>query len=806
MFSNLIKYSIRSFKRQGTYIIINILGLSIGIACSLLIALYVINEASYDQYNVKKNRIFRTILNGKIGGREVTTSSSPAIMGPTMIKEFPEIEDFLRMNGRGPTVIEYDKQTFTEDHIIEADSSFFNFFSIPVLKGDAKNLLNSPRKVVLSESTAKKIFGTENPIDKKIKIGTDSLLYIVTGVMADVPQKSHFEANLLTSFITNSRSKDPNWMNNSFSTYFLLKPNSSYKTVDAKYPELLQKYVGPAIQQYTGISLNDFIAKGNKYRFFLQSLNDIHLDTSVQQDFKASVDPKYLKIFGSIAILIVLIASINFMNLSTAQSSRRAKEVGIKKVAGSTRGMLVAQFISESFILSIIALLVAIVFIKLSLPFFNNLLGANLALSLFTAWYSIPLLILFSVIVGFLAGSYPALFLSSFNPYEVLKGSVKNSMQNGRLRRVLVVFQFAVSILLIVGTMIMYQQIKYMLDKDLGFKKEQLIVINRAEALGTKMKSFKETVKNIPGVINITSSTAIPGRTNNNNGYLMEGRKDETFLMTTSWVDYNFLDTYGMTLASGRSFNESFASDKDACLINESAFKDFKITDMEKTRFMEPHDSGRVKYLPVIGVVKNFNYESLRNPIGPYILKFQNDYMLWGYITVRLSGQNYSKTINAIEEKWKEFVSNNPLQYYFLDADFELMYKQERQNAQMAVIFSILAIFIAALGLFGLTSFTVEQRTKEIGVRKAMGSSITGIYIVISREVIILVSISALIAWPLVYYWAGKWLQNFYYKINPGFLSLVIGLALALGIAVLTISYRILRAARVNPAQSLKYE
>jgi putative ABC transport system permease protein len=806
MFRNLLKHSISSFKRQRSYIIINILGLSIGIACSLLIALYVINEASYDQYNVKKDRIFRTILNGKIGGQEVTASSSPAIMGPTMVKEIPEIEDFLRMNGRGPTIIEYNKQTFTEDHIIEADSSFFNFFSIPVVKGDVKNLLNAPHKVVLSESTAKKIFGNENPIDKQIKIGTDTLLFIVTGVMADVPQNSHFEANALSSFMTNPRSKEPHWMNNSFSTYFLLKPNSSYKTVDAKYPELLQKYVGPEIQKFTGISLNDFVAQGNKYRFYLQSLNDIHLDTSIQQDFKASVDPKYLKIFGSIAMLIVLIAAINFMNLSTAQASRRAKEVGIKKVAGSTRGMLVAQFLSESFILSLIALIVAVIFIKLSLPFFNNLLGAKLSLSLISKWYIIPLLILFSVFVGVLAGSYPAFFLSSFNPYEVLKGSVKNSMQNGRLRRVLVVFQFTVSILLIVGTMIMYRQIKYMLNKDVGFKKEQLIVINRAEALGKKMKSFKETVKNIPGVINISSSTAIPGRTNNNNAYMMEGRKDETFLMTTSWVDYNFLETYGMTLDSGRFFNESFTSDKDACIINESARKDFKITDIEKTRFMEPRDSGKINYLPVIGVVKNFNYESLRNPIGPYILKFQNDYMLWGYITVRLSAKNYSRTITAIEDKWKEFVSNNPLQYYFLDADFELMYKQEKQNAQMAVIFSILAIFIAALGLFGLTSFTLEQRTKEIGVRKAMGSSVTGIYIVISREVVILVSVSALIAWPLVYYWAGKWLQNFYYKINLGFFTLIVGLAIALGIAVLTISYRILRAARVNPAQSLKYE
>jgi putative ABC transport system permease protein len=806
MLNNLIKLSLRSFKRQRVYIIINILGLSIGIACSLLIALYVINEASYDKFNTKRDRIYRTILNGKIGGQEVTAASSPAIMGSTMVKEFPEIEDFLRMNNNGPTVLEYNNQTFTEDHLVEADSSFFNFFSIPVLKGDLKNLLNAPRKVVLSESTAKKIFGNENPIDKPIKIGSDTVRYIITGVFADVPQNSHFEANVISSFITNPRSKNPTWMSNSFSTYLLLKPNTSYRTVDAKFPALMQKYVGPEIKQYTGISLDDFIAQGNKYRFYLQNLTDIHTDTSIQQDFKAPIDPKYLTIFGSIAILIVLIAAINFMNLSTAQASRRSKEVGIKKVGGSTRGMLIAQFLFESFILSFISLILSIIFIKVTLPYFNNLLGANLVLNLFAYWYTMPSLILFALFVGFLSGSYPALFLSSFNPYEVLKGSVQNSTRNGRLRRVLVVFQFAVSILLIVGTMIMYRQIKYMLNKDLGFNKEQLIVINRAEALGTKMKSFKEVVKNIPGVINISSSTAIPGRTNNNNGYMMEGRKDETFLMATSWVDYNFLDTYGMTLVSGRSFNESFTSDKDACIINETARKDFKVTDIDKTRFMEPGDSGKVNYLPVIGVVKNFNFESLRNPIGPYILKFQNDNMLWGYITVRLSPQNYSKTISAIEDKWKEFVSNNPLQYYFLDADFELMYKQEKQNAQMAVIFSILAIFIASLGLFGLTSFTVEQRTKEIGVRKAMGSSVAGIYVVISKEIVILVSVSALIAWPVVYYWAGKWLENFYYKINPGLFTFVTGLAIALGIAILTISYRVLRAAKVNPAQSLKYE
>jgi putative ABC transport system permease protein len=805
MFNNLIRHSIRSFKRQRAYVIINILGLSIGIACSLLIALFVINEAGFDKYNIKKDRIFRVILNGKIGGQEITGAYTPAIMGPTLPKEFPEVEDFLRMNGHGPTVVEYEKQIFTDNDIIEADSSFFNFFSVPVLKGDTKNLLNSPHKVVLSESTAKKIFGNENPIDKMIKIGDDSTRYVVTGVMGDIPENSHFRASILSSFLTNPRSKDTFWMNNSFSLYLLLKTNSSYTTVDAKFKDLIVKYVGPEVQKYFGTSIEDFIKKGNIYRFFLQKLTDIHLDNSIQGGFKASSDPKYLIIFGSIAILIVVIAAINFMNLATAQASRRAKEVGIKKIGGSTRGMLITQFLSESFILSFLSLIFALIIIKLSLPYFNNLLGTRLALDLFAVWYTIPVLLLFTLIVGIMAGSYPAFFLSSFNPYEVLKGTVKNSTGNGRLRRILVVFQFAISILLIVGTLIMNRQIKYMLNKDVGFNKEQLIVIERAHVLGNKMKSFKENVKRISGVINIASSTAIPGRTNNNNGYMIEGRKDETLLMTSSWVDYNFLDTYGMKLVSGRSFSESFTTDKQACILNESSVKNFSITDLEKTRILRPGESGPEK-IQIIGVVRNFNYESLRNPIQPYILLLQDENNSWGYISVKLSASNYSATISEIEKIWKEYASNSPLQYYFLDADFEKMYSQEKQNAQMAVIFAVLAIFIASLGLFGLTSYTVEQRTKEIGVRKAMGSSIAGIYIEISKEIIILVSISALIAWPVIYYYAGIWLENFYYRINLGFFSFIAGLTIALGIALITISYRVLRAASVNPAQSLKYE
>lgn len=806
MLINLIRYSLRSFKRQRAYIIINVLGLSIGIACSLFIAFFIINEISFDRFNARHKRIFRLVQNNNYDGTDFTASFSPAIIGPTMQKEIPEIESFLRMFRRRPAVVEYNNQIFTEEHLVEADSSFFDFFSIPLINGDPGNLLNAPRKLVLSASTARKIFGNEDPVNKILNIGSDTVGYTVAGVMADIPENSHFEANIILSFMTNPRSNDRVWTNNSYSTYLLLKPHSSYKKVDEKISGLIFKYVGPEIQQELGISMSEWIARGHKYRYYLQNLKDIHLDPSVMQEFKEAGDPKFLRIMGSLSMLIVIIAAINFMNLSTAQSSRRAKEVGIKKVGGSSRSMLVVQFLTESFILSFISLIFALIIIKVTLPYFNNLLRTNLVLNLFTPWYTIPFLILFTLVVGFLSGSYPALYLSSFNPYEVLKGSAKNSMQNGKLRSMLVVFQFAVSIFLIDGTIIMFRQIKYMLNKDLGFNKEQLIVINKAETLGTKVNSFKEALKEIPGVINIVSSSAVPGHNNNSIRYKMQGGKGENLIIETNYIDYDYLGTYGIKLISGRIFNRSFTGDKKTCLINESAVKDFGITDLEKTRFLRTGSPDGSDYLQPIGVVKNFHFRSLHSQITPYLFRQNNESYPGDFLSVKLSPGNYSKTISAIADKWKDFTGNKTLDYYFVDDDFEKMYFREKQNARIAVIFSILAVFIASLGLFGLTSFAVEQRTKEIAVRKAMGSSITGIYFTISREIIVLVSISALIAFPIIYYIAGNWLQNFYYRISPGIFSFVAGLIIAIGIAVLTISYRIIRAARVNPAQSLKYE
>jgi putative ABC transport system permease protein len=805
MFIDLFKYSLRSFKRQRAYVIINILGLSIGIACSLLIAFFVMNETSYDRYNSRKDRIFRINFDFKIGGQEMNLASSSGIMGPTMLRDFPEVEGFLRMLKLNPTTVEYNKAIFSEEHLMDADSSFFNFFSIPVIKGDIRNMLNGPGKVVLSQSAAKRIFGTEDPIDKIIKIGKEGRIFSVSGIMSDIPQNSHFEADFILSYMSDPWSNSPDWTNNNLVTYLLLKPNSDYKNVEEKIPGLINKYVAPEIPKLLGISFDEFITQGNRYRYYLQNLKDIHLDRSVQQQFKEPGDPGLIKILASIAILILIIAAINFTNLATAQASQRAKEVGIKKISGSSRAMLIRQFLSESFVLSLISTAFGLAIIKLVLPWFNNIMGTNLELNLLATWYLVPMLVLFSVLAGILSGGYPAFFISSLSPDVILKGFGKNN-QSGRLRRILVVFQFAVSIFLIVGTLVMYQQIKFMLNKDVGFNKEHLLVIGNSSALGPKINSFTEAVKTIPGVSKITSSTCIPGVNDNNNGYMVEGKPENIILMSTNWIDYDYIETLGMTLISGRTFNKSYTTDNQACLINEAAVKSFGITDPEKTRFMETLNNGKVVYYQIIGVVKNFNFESLHKPIKPYVYRFKTDRELWGYVTLKVTDKDTKEIINNIDNIWKQFTTDVALTYFFLDEELEQLYIKEKQNAGIAGIASILAILIAVVGLFGLISFTMDQRTKEIGVRKAMGSSVTGVFIVLSKEVIILVSVSSVIAIPLIYYIAGNWLENFYFRIHLGVFYIITGLTIVLGIVLLTISYRILRAARVNPARSLKYE
>jgi putative ABC transport system permease protein len=804
MITKLFKFSVKYFRRRRAHVLINIFGLSTGIACSLLIALFIAYEVSYDRFNAKSERIYDLVMNFKISDQEFTDAMSSTPVGPAMREELPEVEDFLRiMKYYGVNWITYNHENFYDDNILLADSTFFNFFSVPVLSGDPSTLLNAPGKVVLTASVAKRIFGDQDPVGKILKFGKDTATFTVSGVMADLPGNSHFKAGVIASFLSHPESKSPMWASNSLNTYVMLRPNANPDIVNDKLHEMTVSHVGPELQRFLNLSFDEFIAKGNKYGYYLQKLTDIHLDTSVKPYFTATGDPKLLKILAGIALLILVIASINFTNLSTAQAAGRAKEVGIKKLSGSSGGMLVTQFLTESILMAFMSTIIALAIIKIVLPFFNRLLETSLSLDLFTTLYLVPFLVLFAVFTGLLAGSYPAFFLSSFNPFSVLKGgSVK---QKGILKKVLVVMQFTISIFLIVGTIIMYRQILYMLNRDNGFVKDQLFVLENQQALGTRVQAFKNVLKSIPGVINVTSSTSVPGSMNNNNGYMLEGKKDETILMWTDWVDYDFIETYGMKLASGRFFSKDFTSDDRACLVNESAIKKYNI-DPHKLRIMGYRDSGKVTYYPIIGVVKDFVFETQRNQVAPFIFRLRSDGTNRGYLTAKISANNYRETIQNIGDRWKEFVPDEPFKYFFVDDAMNKLYSKERQNATIAIIASVLAIIIAALGLLGLTSYTVAQRTREIGIRKAMGSSVAGIYFVISKEIFGLILVSAIFSFPVIYLVAHKWLENFYYRISPGAISFLAGVVVALGVALVTVSYHVLKAARVSPAQSLKYE
>ena len=806
MIKNIIKHSFRSFNRQKGYTVINILGLSIGIACSLLISLYVIFELSYDNFHKNSERIYRVILDGKIGGQEIKGAYTSSPVGPAMLEEFPEVENFVRFNPGGESVVKFQEKHFTVDANSEADSSFFKIFSYSLIKGNVNTVLNEPFKVALSESTANKIFGSADPMGQMIKIGNDTSLYKVSGIFKDLPDNSHIEADLISSFLSNPRATNGNWLSNSFSTYLLLKPGTSQQEVDNKIPALIAKHVGPLLQQFLGIELEDFLSQGNKYSMFLQPLNKIHLQPEIQQDTKPANNPKYLYIFGSIALLIIIIAAINFMNLATAQAAKRAKEVGIKKVSGSSKGMLIKQFLTESVLLTFLALLLALIIIQLTLPYFNSLLEVNLKLHLINNWYTIPALLVITFAVGILAGSYPAFYLSAFKPVTVLKGKTKDAMRNGKLRSVLVILQFSISIILIIGTSIMYSQLIFMQNKDLGFDKEQLLVIRRAEVLGNKVKSFKQELLKLKGVKNVTASTALPAFNNNYNGHMVEGRPDETLLLETNWVDYDFLETLGMKMALGRFFDREHPTDVDACIINETAVKHYNFDSPLETRFLGNNDMEEIQYVPVIGVVKDFHFRSLQTPIVPYLFVFKNENMNWGFITSRISPDNMQTTIKNMEKVWKEFTGNEPMQYFFLDQAFNNLYKEEARNSKLSIIFTALAIFIASLGLLGLTSFTTEQRTKEIGIRKAMGASAGSIFYLITKEIITLILISTIIAWPAIYFIAKNWLQNYQYRISLGIGFFLIGLLIAVGIAILTISYKTIKSARLNPASCLRYE
>ncbi len=809
MFFNQLKLAFRNLFSNKIYSFINLAGLAIGIASSIFIALFVIHEFSYDKFHSKADRIYRIGVNGQMMGSEINQAVTAAPMGAAVLQDYPEVENMVRIRTFGDWLVRYEDKKFHEEDFLFADSTFFEVFDFKLLRGDPHTVLDEPKTVVLTESVAKKYFGSEDPMGKLLHLETDTTYFRVTGIMEDVPTYSHFTFNMVGSLQTYEASRDNFWVSHNFYTYILLKEGNDWKDLEEKLNGLIEKYVGPQIEEVLGIQMDQFYESGNTFGYFMQPIKSIHLEPDLQYEFESTGNKTLVYIFIIIAILILVVASINFMNLSTARSAGRAKEVGIKKVSGSSHRSLVFQFLSESVLTSLIALVIAIVLVILLLPSYNNLVHLSLSLDFFEFWWIIPFLLLFGILVGVFAGIYPAFVLASFKPTAVLKGSLSAGVKGSSLRRILVIGQFAVSISILLGTFVTNQQVRYILNKDIGFDKENILVIRRSDALDDQIDAFKEVLLKNPAVKSVTNSASIPGRNFSNNAIFKEGESTaNTYLVWQSWVNYEFAETYSLELVEGRFFSIEMASDSSAIVLNESAIKSLGMENPIGKRLMHPAGQGSYEYKTIIGVLKDFNFQSLHKKVEPMGLNLIPGN--WeGYIPVKLNESSSSGTIDFMKRTWEDFNQDYPFDYFWMEDDFMEQYETEIRTSKILTIFSLLSLFIASLGLFGLISFTAEKRTREIGIRKSLGATVSEVLILLSKETVYLVGIAALISLP-IYFVIKNWLQNFAYhftfNLSVFLLWYLITILIILIIALITVSFVTFGAARRNPADSLRYE
>ncbi len=714
MLRSYFKIAFRSLLNNKVFSLINILGLALGISCFILLSLFIFNELSYDSFHKNAAQIYRVYVHSNINGKETNSSKSTAPLGPTLVKDFPEVQAYTRVGYFGTYNFRYKDKTFRERHVYTVDSSYFSIFSFPFLYGNPQAALTKPNSIVLTETVAKRYFGNENPVGKSFLVdGRRS--FLITGVMQDFPPKTHFSCEFLLSMSTYPEANTNYWLNLHYTTYLVLKKGADPNALTLKMKKTVKDYVGPQAAKILGISMEKFLAKGNAYDFHLQPLTSIYLYSKTKYgidsntewgDLKTS-DVTYVYIFGFVASFILLIACINFMNLSTARSEKRAKEVGIKKALGSKRAAIIGQFISESVLMTTIAVLFSIIIVQLILPQFNALTNRHITLDFSKNIYTIPLLIFFTLAVGFLAGSYPAFVLSAFKPIEILKSGIKK--RKLWLQNVLVITQFAISISLIIGMIVIRSQLSYIQHKDLGFSKEHLLSIDNATVLGDKIKVFKQELLKNPKIIAVTNASlmfapGIPG-----NGYLFN-KHSGTDLISFQFldVDYDFAKTFDLKLTQGRFFSNGFSTDSTAVIINEAALKECPTVDvLNKTITKVSNEEGSKTYT-IVGVVKDFNYESLHKEIRPLVFHLSAVRQASSILNIRIHPDNASATLRYIEDTWHTFTQEEKCRYNFLDQNLTRLYETERKVSVITTVFSFLAIFIACLGLFGLAVLVAE--------------------------------------------------------------------------------------------------
>lgn len=817
MIKNYFKIAVRNLLKRKGYSLINIFGLATGMAVCLLIVLYVQSELSYDEHHEKADDIYRLALHRSYPGRTTSYSIIPPSFAGALKTEFPEVKESVRIfnigGGDNLFLLRIGDKVFEESKVLNTDSNFFRVFSSRFLQGDPEKSLLEPNSVVLNESTAKRYFGSAAAAYGKTfeTNANDNNLFHITGVVADWPQNSHFTFDLLLSNTGLQFSRDVNFTNFSAHTYLLLNPGTSER-FQAKLPAFVKKYVSGHVERIFQRSFDQFIKDGNGYDYFLQPLKKIHLTSDLEAELGANGSLRAVYIFSMVAVFILFLACINFINLSTARSIERAREVGIRKTFGSERGALIAQFLLESTLISLLSILIAFGLITLLLPYFNQVAGKSLTIQWFLQPLNLVLIIAFTIVVGLIAGIYPAFILSSFKPILVLKGRFKSQKYGLALRNGLVVFQFAISVVLIICTIIVNNQMRYMMGEKLGFRKDHVIVVEGTGQLQENTQAFKTELSRIAGVASVSGTSAVPGQQNFFGATFQEMGSEEQVTSRGIIVDNAYDDVLGLGLKEGRFFSKDFSTDSLSLILNEKAVEELKLKNPIGARLTSPdqffnaRDGSKYIYT-VVGVVKDFHFQSLHSKITPLI--FANN-ARFGEIAnetaVRVTATEFESAITAIEGTWKKFINNRPFRYSFLDQTLARQYHAEQITQKIFTVFSLLAISIACIGLLGLAAYTTQQRIREIGIRKVLGASMQNIITMLSKDFLKLVIIGSLIAFPLAWYGMSKWLDEFAYRVNIGWWVFAIAAGLAAAVALFTISFQAIKAAMRNPVKSLRTE
>ncbi|SDL80547.1 putative ABC transport system permease protein [Catalinimonas alkaloidigena] len=812
MFRNHLQVTVRHLRKQKFYTGIKVVGFALGLACCLLILLFIRHELGYDRFYPDADRLYRVIAEYRQGDRSGIAAFTTTPLAETLERDYPEVERAVRVApgfydaGSSLIHLEGETQNVYEEGFMYADPAFLDVFSFRMQQGNAATALTEPYSVVLTEQMAEKYFPDKNPVGQVLILNNNAERpYRITGVMENVPEQSHFRFQFVLSMNSVGDSQLPNWGYSNFFTYVRLQPEADAKALEAKLPEIVHKYIDPD---------GEAAKAGRSMRFMLQPVPEVYLYSSGIFDngyFKVG-DIQYVWLFAAVALFVLLIASINFINLSTAKSANRAREVGIRKVLGSVRGQLVSQFLTESVLLSVIAFAASLLLAQLALPFFNRLADQHLSLPFGELWF-IPGLLLAALALGLLAGAYPSLFLSSFLPAQVLKGKLSQGARSGRLRSALVIVQFTTSIVLIIATLVVQQQMHYIQDKKLGFEKDQTLILEDTYALGNQIQPFKEALKNLPNVAHVTVTGFLPvaGYDRNNTSAWPEGgHLPEAEVGLAKWyVDHDYIPTLGMQMLEGRNFSLDFPSDSQAIILNKKAVAmlgwDDPIGQRVSSYTYLDDKTGELlhKTYTVIGVVEDFHYESMKQDIAGLSLVLGGN---TGATALKVHTEDMAQLLEDVQQVWQSFAPTEPFRYHFLDEQFANMYRTEHRVGQLFAIFAGLAIAVACLGLFALAAFMAEQRTKEISVRKVLGASVHSLFFLLTRNFVVMVLVALACAIPLAWYLMHRWLQDFVYRTTIGWeVFAVAGLA-ALGVTLLTISYQAIRAAFLNPADTLRSE